>query len=147
MFVVHKLSQYVANPRQSHMAAVHTLLRYLKCSPGQGIFIEPSTSFQIQAFTDADWVSCLHSRKYTIGFCTFLGDSLVSWKSKKQTTMSRSSAEAEYRALAATTSEVTWLVQPSISRLLFLSRNVEEKWDKLVIDIIYHYLNQTLPHY
>ncbi|XP_022132680.1 uncharacterized protein LOC111005480 [Momordica charantia] len=103
-FVVHKLSQYIA-----HLTAAFHLLQYLKGSLGQGIFLKSSTSFHLRAFSDTDLASCLDSRKSTTGFCIFLGDSLVSWKAKKQTTVSRSSAEAEYQALAATTSEIVWI--------------------------------------
>ncbi|XP_072950413.1 uncharacterized protein [Typha angustifolia] len=110
-FVVHKLSQFVSKPRQQHLVAIHHLLRYLKATPGQGLLFSPSSSFQLRAFSDADWGSCLDSRKSITGFCIFLGDSLVSWKTKKQTTLSRSFAEAEYRALASRTSELIWLHQ------------------------------------
>lgn len=110
-FTVHKLSQFVAHPRSSHLSAAHHLLRYLKGSPGQGIFLPSSSNFQLRAFTDSDWASCPDSRKSTTGFCIFLGDSLVSWKAKKQHMVSRSSAEAEYRAFATTTSELIWLQQ------------------------------------
>lgn len=110
-FAVHKLSQFVASPRKPHLAAVHTLLRYIKGCSAQGVFLSVTSSFQLQAFSDADWASCQDSRKSTTGFCVFLGSSIVSWKSKKQNTVSRSSAEAEYRALAATTSEIVWLTQ------------------------------------
>ncbi|WP_338140430.1 Ty1/Copia family ribonuclease HI [Candidatus Phytoplasma australasiaticum] len=131
-FAVHRLSQFVARPRQPHLNAVHTLLRYLKGSPGQGIFLPASSSFKIRAFSDADWASCPDSRRSTTGFCIFLGDCLISWKAKKQNTVSKSSAEAEYRALAATASEIVWINQlladlciPSTSpAVIFCDNNV-----------------------
>ncbi|XP_022856432.1 uncharacterized protein LOC111377539 [Olea europaea var. sylvestris] len=63
----------------------------------------------IEGFTDADWADSPSDRQSTTGFCTFLGGNLVSWKSKKQTIVTRSSAEVEYRAMAHTTSELAWL--------------------------------------
>ncbi|XP_022153428.1 uncharacterized protein LOC111020937 [Momordica charantia] len=98
--------QFVSQPRCPHLDAAYHLLRYLKGCSGQGLFLSSLSSFQIRAFCDADWASCLDSRKSTTGFCIFLGESLVSWKAKKQTTVSRSSADAEYHALAATTSKI-----------------------------------------
>ncbi|XP_038879273.1 uncharacterized mitochondrial protein AtMg00810-like [Benincasa hispida] len=110
-FVVHRLSQFIHSPTKAHLNAAHHLLRYLKRYPGQGILISPITSFHLKAFVDADWGSCPVTRRSITGFCIFLGASIISWKSKKQVTVSRSSAEAEYRALASVTSEFIWISQ------------------------------------
>ncbi|XP_073120341.1 uncharacterized mitochondrial protein AtMg00240-like [Henckelia pumila] len=103
-FAVHKLSQFVASPRPPHLKEVHHLFRYMNRTPGQGIFFPASSPLQLKAFSDADWGSCTDSRKSTTGFCIFLGTALISWKAKKQNTVSWSSAEAEYRAMTATSS-------------------------------------------
>ncbi|GKA62240.1 hypothetical protein Tco_0761759, partial [Tanacetum coccineum] len=85
-------------------------IRYLKNSPGTGIQIFKDKNLKLSCFTDADWAKCLRTRKSVSGFCVFFGKSLVSWKSKKQTTISRSSAEAEYRFMASATCEIMWLI-------------------------------------
>ncbi|XP_024025332.1 uncharacterized protein LOC112092714 [Morus notabilis] len=82
-FAVHKLSQFLAQPRSSHLRAAHYLLRYLKSSPRQGLFFSSSSALQLRAFSDADWGSCPDSQRSVIGYCVFLGDSLVSWKVKR----------------------------------------------------------------
>lgn len=110
-FTVHRLSQFLQQPTSSHLHLVHQLLRFLKGSHGQGILLKPVTTFHLRAFVDADWGACLDTRRTVSGFCVFFGDSLISWKSKKQTTVARSSAEVEYRALAAVTTELLWIHQ------------------------------------
>lgn len=83
------------------------MLKYLKRSQGQGVLIKPVIEFHLKAFVDADWGACLDIRRSISDFCIFLGDSLISWKSKKQAIVSKSSAE--YRAVASVTSELIWI--------------------------------------
>ena len=96
-------------PRDVHWNLVKRILRYLRGTINNGITISASPSTTLKAYSDADWAGCPDTRRSTSGYCVFLGDSLVSWSSKRQTTVSRSSAEAEYRAVANAVAECCWL--------------------------------------
>ncbi|GJV84746.1 ribonuclease H-like domain-containing protein [Tanacetum coccineum] len=106
---VHCLSQYMHYPLNSHLDATLRVLRYLKGSPGSGIQINKTGNLKLRAYADYDWARCHATRKSVSGYCVFLGDSLVTWKRKKQSSLSRSSAEAEYGNMASATFEVIWL--------------------------------------
>lgn len=109
-YFVQVLSQFMQDPRQPYLIAVmHVLLHYIKSSHGQGLFIPSSSTLQLASYCDSDWVSCPITRRSTSGYIVFLGDSPIFWKSKKQVTVSYSSAEAECRAMASATSELIWL--------------------------------------
>ncbi|GJX46110.1 retrovirus-related pol polyprotein from transposon TNT 1-94 [Tanacetum coccineum] len=109
-YIVLLLSQFMQNPTSVHMQAVKHLLRYLLNSPGQGILLAHKSVVQLTAYCNSDWASCPMTRRSNTGYCILLGQSPVSWKSMKQRVVSRSLAEAEYRAMALTCCEVTWLV-------------------------------------
>jgi len=99
-YPVQLLSQFLQNPTTEHMKAALHVVRYLKGSPGQGILMANSSAAQLTAFCDSDWASCPDTRRSTTGYCILLGHSPVSWKTKKQSVVSRSSAEAKYRPMA-----------------------------------------------
>ena len=106
-YAVHTLAQFLKEPRDDHWLAALAVVRYLKGSPGQGIFLSATNNLQLTGWCDSDWAACALTRRSLTGWFVQLGDSPVSWKTKKQTTVARSSAEAEYRALAAVTCELS----------------------------------------
>ena len=101
----------MSSPRTSHWAAVIKILRYLKKAPGRGLIYQDHGHRRVEAFSDADWAGSPIDRRSTSGYCTFVGGNLVSWKSKKQSVVARSSAESEYRAMAQATCELVWMRQ------------------------------------
>lgn len=98
-------------PHTCHWEAALYILKYLKADTTKGLFypFKPYVVTSIEAFCDADWAACHDTRRSVTGYCIFLGDSLISWKTKKQVTVSRSSAEAEYRSLSTTVCELMWI--------------------------------------
>ncbi|KAI9197977.1 hypothetical protein LWI28_007873 [Acer negundo] len=108
-YAVHVLSRFMHQPRRLHMDAALRVVRYLKSAPGQGLFFPSNSDFRLRAYCDSDWAGCPLTRRSTSGYCVFLGSSLISWRSKRQKTVSLSSAEAEYRAMTGACCELTWL--------------------------------------
>jgi hypothetical protein len=109
-FITQQLSQFLSAPTTCHYNAATRVIRYLKSCPGRGIFFPRDSSLHLVGFSDADWAGCKDTRRSISGQCFFLGKSLISWRTKKQLTVSRSSSEAEYRALAAATCELQWIL-------------------------------------
>jgi hypothetical protein len=99
------------DPQEPHLTAIKRILHYLQGMPDYGLLLRRLSGFDLIVYTDADWAGCLDTRRSTSGYAVFLGDNLVSWSAKRQTVVSRSSAEAEYCAVANSVTEATWLRQ------------------------------------
>ena len=84
---------------------------YLKRALGHGILYNNHGHNRLECFTDVDWVGSKEDKRSTSGYCVFVGGNLVSWKSKKQSLVSRSSAKSEYREMTKSTCKIMWLHQ------------------------------------
>ncbi|KAJ9567352.1 hypothetical protein OSB04_003318 [Centaurea solstitialis] len=121
-YAVQQICLFMHDPREPHFNALKRILRYLQGTLSMGLFLRPSPINRLVSYTHADWAGCPDTRRSTSGFCVFLGDNLVSWSSKRQHVVSRSSAEAEYRGIANAVAESAWLCNLLIELRLPLSR-------------------------
>ncbi|WMV44756.1 hypothetical protein MTR67_038141 [Solanum verrucosum] len=108
-FAVSVVSQFMSSPTIKHWAALEQILCYLKGAPGLGILYSNHGHTRVECFADADYAGSKIDRRSTTGYCVFVGGNLVSWRSKKQSVVSRSSAESEYRAMSQSTCEIMWI--------------------------------------
>ncbi|KAK6162888.1 hypothetical protein DH2020_002729 [Rehmannia glutinosa] len=117
-FAVSVASRFMSAPTVSHWALLEQILCYLKGAPGRGLLYGRHGNSKVECFTgiiesysDADYAGYKDDRRSTSGYCIFVGGNLVSWRSKKQTVVSRSVAEAEYRSMADSVCEIVWIHQ------------------------------------
>ena len=108
-YAVQQVCLYMHDPREPHFTALKRILRYVRGTIEHGLQLHVSSTTQLSAYTDADWAGCPVTRRSTSGYCVFLGDNLLSWSAKRQVTLSRSSAEAEYRGVANVVAETAWI--------------------------------------
>ncbi|KAJ8768265.1 hypothetical protein K2173_021205 [Erythroxylum novogranatense] len=109
VFSVNFVCQFMHEPTVGHYQVVKRILRYIYGTLDYGMNITSQSTLDLYAFSDADWAGCPLTRRSTTRYCTFLGANCLSWCAKKQPTVARSSAEAEYKSMSSTTVELTWL--------------------------------------
>ncbi|GKE51854.1 ribonuclease H-like domain-containing protein [Tanacetum coccineum] len=97
------------DPRDPYFTALKCILRYVRGTLYYSLQLHVSSTTQLSVYTDADWASYPITRRSTSRYCVFLGDNLLSWSVKCQVTLSRSSAEAEYRGVANVVAETAWI--------------------------------------
>ncbi|GKE06120.1 ribonuclease H-like domain-containing protein, partial [Tanacetum coccineum] len=100
---------YTHDPQEPHFLALKRILRYVRGTLDHGLQLFSSSTTSSVAYSDADWVGCPTTRRSTSGYCVFLGNNLLSWSSKRQPTLSRSSAEAKYHGVANVVAKTCWL--------------------------------------
>ncbi|XP_073133379.1 secreted RxLR effector protein 161-like [Henckelia pumila] len=111
VFAVCLCAIFQSNPKQSHFIAGKRILRYLKGTQDVGLWYAKHNSFNLVGYSDADYAGCKLDRKSTSGSCQFLGERLISWCSKKQTSIATSTTEAEYLAAGSCCAQLLWIQQ------------------------------------
>ncbi|XP_071728268.1 uncharacterized mitochondrial protein AtMg00810-like [Rutidosis leptorrhynchoides] len=155
-YAVNQVSQFLHAPTINHFQAIKRIIRYVKGTLTYGLTFLHSPSSTLLGYSDADWARCIETHRSTYGYSIFHGGNLVSWSAKKQPTISRSSCESEYRALAITVAEIIWIThllkelhvllpdRPTIlcdnKSALFLSQNPVSNKRLKHIDIDYHFI-------
>ena len=122
MFSTCLCARFQSNPKESHLIAIKRIFRYLKGTPNLGIWYPKDSGFDLIGYSDADFAGCKIDRKSTTGTCQFLGDRLISWFSKKQNSVSTSTAEAEYIAAGSCCAQLLWMRNQLLDYGLNLSK-------------------------
>lgn len=133
-YTVQHLSQFLQNPKLPHYRALtHKWIMWTTIQ--QEIFLKANEQLSLQAYSDSDWGACLDTKRFILSYVFLLGKSPISWKLKKQSIVSKSSSEVEYRSMSGTASEVTWVV-----------RLLEELLVKNLRHVTLHFDNQSAIH-
>ncbi|KAJ0836346.1 putative RNA-directed DNA polymerase [Helianthus annuus] len=159
-YAVNQACQFLHTPTEHHFQLVKRILRYIKGTISHGLVFQQSKHTTLLGYSDADWARCIETRRSTYGYSIFLGGNLVSWSAKKQPTVSRSSCESEYRAMANTAAEIIWIThllrelhalppdRPTLlcdnRSALFMSQNPVSHKRAKHIDLDYHFVRELV---
>ncbi|XP_023741475.3 uncharacterized mitochondrial protein AtMg00810-like [Lactuca sativa] len=159
-YAVNQASQFLHSPTDQHFQLVKRIMRYVKGTITHGLHFSCPDKSMLIGYSDADWATCIETRRSTYSYSIFFGGNLISWSAKKQLTVSRSSCESEYRAMANTAAELIWISHllcdlnalPSSRPTLlcdnfsaiFLSQNPVAHRCAKHIDIDYHFVYELV---
>ena len=108
-YSVRVCARYQANPKESHMTALKRIIKFVKTTAEFGVWYSKDTNDVLAGYSDADWAGNVDDRKSTLGCYFYVGNNLVSWMSKKQNSISLSTAEAEYIAASSCCTQLLWM--------------------------------------
>lgn len=161
-FNTNNLAQFMQNPRTTHWTALKRVLRYLAGSCDKGVFISATAPLNFHAYSDPDWAGDKDDYISTTGYLLYPGSTPISWSSRKQCSVARSSTEVEYKALADTTSELLWVLSlltelghtPTVNPVIYcdnlgaihLSANPIFHSRKKHIALTYHFVRENVQH-
>ena len=162
-YAVGTTARFSASPTKSHWTAVKRILRYIKGTLDLGLLYSNGESVNLVGFSDADWAGDQNDRKSTSGYIFQLSNGAVSWRSKKQSCVALSTAEAEYMALSSAFQEAAWMRQllsgligiqvdslgPTLifednQSTICMSKNHQFHGRSKHIDIKYHYVREQV---
>ena len=106
---MNKVCQYLHAPRSTHWSAVRRILRYIHLTVSHGLHLRADSSCLLSTFSNGDWAGNSDDRRSTGGYAIFYGPNLITWSTRKQATVSRSSTKSEYKVLANATAELIWV--------------------------------------
>ncbi|XP_021812820.1 uncharacterized protein LOC110755840 [Prunus avium] len=161
-YAVNQVCQYMHNPKTTHLQPVKRIYCYINGTIEHGLIYRSSPDYTLHAFYDADWAGSLDDRHSTSRACIFLGPDILTWTAKKQSPISRSSSEAEYRAVATTVAKLQWFrylfrelgvplhTPPCVFvdniSALHMAANPIFHARTLHIEIDYHFVSELLAH-
>ncbi|XP_022031552.1 uncharacterized mitochondrial protein AtMg00810-like [Helianthus annuus] len=108
-YVIQQIYMHMHSPTEANWNAQKRIIRYLRGTNEYGLHFPPAQTLSLLSYTDADWAGFPDTHRSTSGYCVYHGDNVLFWSSKRQPTVSRSSAEEEYRGLANVVVEICWL--------------------------------------
>ncbi|XP_071735030.1 uncharacterized mitochondrial protein AtMg00810-like [Rutidosis leptorrhynchoides] len=140
-YAVQQICLHMHAPYDIHMHALKRIIRYIQGTLHHGLHMVRSPTTTLVSYTDADWAGCPDTRRSTSGYCVYLGENLISWSSKRQPTLSRSSADAEYRGVANVVSESFYCDNVSA---IFLSNNPIQHQRTKHVELDIHFVREKV---